>query len=254
MCSHFSTYFHIPKKDTSINENVNIMAPSKIIVFEPVPLLREIFCQILSESFPDSFKVLNTTTAFLPDLQECQEDILIFDITMPGSDIFLQKCIDQYRLPGKKKWIVILNQPEIRMIKGYVEAGLNGILELNVEKEELLEAIKTIREGGIFFSRGIRANFENLLLNFRDKKKSDGITEREKKVLQLIVEENTTHEIARKLFISKATVETHRIKIMQKLKVKNTAGIVREAFFQQVLSGQAFEHHGRAGLEVDAVG
>lgn len=56
------------------------------------------------------------------------------------------------------------------------------------------------------------------------------MTRREKEVLQLIMDEYTTREIASKLFISHCTVETHRINLIQKLGVKNTAGMVRVAF------------------------
>jgi len=60
------------------------------------------------------------------------------------------------------------------------------------------------------------------------------LTRREKEVLQLIVEENTTEEIARRLFISPCTVETHRANILGKLGVRNVAGIVREAMRREL--------------------
>jgi len=56
------------------------------------------------------------------------------------------------------------------------------------------------------------------------------LTPRENEVLQLIVEEHTINEIAKKLFISQCTVETHRVNLIHKLGVKNTAGLVRVAF------------------------
>ena len=53
------------------------------------------------------------------------------------------------------------------------------------------------------------------------------LTRREKEILTLILEELTTVEIAEKLFLSPKTVETHRLNMMQKLNVKNTAGLVK---------------------------
>ncbi|MCR9014596.1 helix-turn-helix transcriptional regulator [Aquiflexum sp. XJ19-11] len=60
------------------------------------------------------------------------------------------------------------------------------------------------------------------------------LTKREKEILQLIVEEYTTQEIANKLFISFCTVETHRLHLIQKMGVRNTAGLVREAVARNI--------------------
>ena len=56
------------------------------------------------------------------------------------------------------------------------------------------------------------------------------LTVREKEVLELIIKEFTTEEIAEKIFVSVKTVESHRSNLMQKLAVKNSAGLVRVAF------------------------
>lgn len=58
------------------------------------------------------------------------------------------------------------------------------------------------------------------------------LTEREKEILQLIVQEQTTKEIAQQLYLSEKTIETHRASIMQKLEVKNIAGMVKKAIMQ----------------------
>ena len=77
--------------------------------------------------------------------------------------------------------------------------------------------------------------FASWLTESAPKKKTGcKLTQREQEVLQLIVDEFTTTEIAKKLFIGQCTVETHRIKLIQKLGVKNTAGLVREAVQRQL--------------------
>jgi DNA-binding CsgD family transcriptional regulator len=62
------------------------------------------------------------------------------------------------------------------------------------------------------------------------------LTKREKEIINLIVNEYTTSEIAEKLFISEKTVETHRKNLLQKLNVRNTAGLVRIAMEKGLLS------------------
>jgi len=61
------------------------------------------------------------------------------------------------------------------------------------------------------------------------------ITLREKEILQLIVQEFSTAEIAKELFLSSETIKSHRSKIMRKLQVKNVAGIVRETLMRNLL-------------------
>ena len=67
----------------------------------------------------------------------------------------------------------------------------------------------------------------------------DSISQREKEVLELIAYEYSTKEIAQKLFISQHTALSHRKKLLNKLNVKNTAGMIRRAFEEQILSLKA---------------
>lgn len=65
--------------------------------------------------------------------------------------------------------------------------------------------------------------------------KSSLLSEREIEIIQLIIEELSTKQIAGKLFLSNETIKSHRRNIMRKLDVKNVAGIVREAFCRRII-------------------
>lgn len=90
--------------------------------------------------------------------------------------------------------------------------------------ENLIEAIEKINEGEIYLTEDYQ-----FLLNDKDFVENLKLTEREIDIMQLIIKEFTNLEIAKNLKISVSTVENHRKSIFQKLKVKNVAGMVREA-------------------------
>jgi DNA-binding NarL/FixJ family response regulator len=105
-----------------------------------------------------------------------------------------------------------------------MENGASGYVLKNASKEELLFAIQTVMRGRTFLSH------EAALI--AEKKESDDLpvlTRREKEVLELIADGLTTQEIADKLFVSAATVETHRKNLLLKLEAKNVAAMVKIA-------------------------
>ena len=118
----------------------------------------------------------------------------------------------------------------IRML----EAGASGYLLKNTGREELLAAIHAVIKGDSYFSNTVSATLLKALTNLKGKPsvKSDNgtpLSDREIEVLRLIAQEHSNGEIAEKLFISIRTVDTHRRNILEKLQVKNTAGLVKYA-------------------------
>ena len=94
--------------------------------------------------------------------------------------------------------------------------------------EELLEAMRTIVKGDKYFSPEVKRVYTDAM--FESKKTAEvSLTEREKEVLKLIAEENTTQEIADKLFLSKHTIESYRKNLISKLDVRNLAGLTKYA-------------------------
>ena len=104
----------------------------------------------------------------------------------------------------------------------------------------MLSAVKTVAIGDSYFSKDVSSIlFEkinetsvNKKLQHRDEVP---ITDREIEVLRLIAEELTNQEIAEKLYISPRTVDTHRRNLLQKLNVKNTAGLIKYAMKNRLL-------------------
>jgi DNA-binding NarL/FixJ family response regulator len=163
------------------------------------------------------------------DLLEAMEknipDVLLLDIQMPGKSGPELAVIIAKKYPTVKM-IALTNVDVIAQVKQMLQKGCLGYLLKDVSQEILLKAIETVHNGEQF----LKEDFKTQLLNSLSGNDSNHlITRREKEILKLIVEENTNQEIAGKLFLSLRTVENHRNNLLQKLQVKNTAGLVKVA-------------------------
>lgn len=158
-------------------------------------------------------------------------DIVLMDIEMPVMDGIKCTALMQQRFPDAKV-IAISIYADYPHVQAMIKAGAKGYLLKNCGKKELEESIRKVHGGGTFFSDDLT---DTLLSGMQGKTvKKDGqylpsLSRREKEILRHILDEATTGEIAEKLFISVGTVETHRHNMMNKLGVRNTAGLVRMA-------------------------
>ncbi len=156
-------------------------------------------------------------------------DVLLLDINLPdtnGMDI----CKTLTKKYPEIAIIALSNYSEIGFIKNMLRNGAKGYLLKNTDKQELITAIATVHKGSKYLPRGI----QDILLNDSIGNPSQitfipKLTRREKEVLNLIAKEHTNQEIAGILFISTKTVESHRNNLIQKLGVRNTAGLIRIA-------------------------
>lgn len=153
--------------------------------------------------------------------------LLITDLTMPEMDgIELNKIVKE-KYPTLKTLVVSMHI-DGGMIDKLIRNNVDGYVPKNAEKEELLEAIRAIVKGEKYFSTEIKRAYTEAM--FENKKTEEvSLTEREKEVLKLIAEENTTQEIADILFLSKHTIESYRKNLISKLQVKNLAGLTKHA-------------------------
>ncbi len=155
-------------------------------------------------------------------------NVALIDINMPGMDgIELCKAIRK-KYP-EIKVLALTTFNEVSFITNMMKSGASGYLLKNTTKEELITAIKTIQKGEQYLAREVQEKLISASFGKKDTAFIPRLTRREKEVLKLILEEFTTKEIAEKLFISNATVETHRLHLLNKLGVRNTAGLVKVA-------------------------
>lgn len=168
-------------------------------------------------------------------------DVVIMDISMPGMNGIEATRIIKEKDPNAKVLILTMhdNQEYLNQI---IRSGAKGFILKNTDKEELLEAVKTVAAGENFFSKDIsKLIIDNYIRSAKESEKNDGykevpLTKREIEVLKLIASGYSNQEIANILYISYNTVDTHRKNIMHKLSIKNTAGLVRYAIEKGLIS------------------
>ena len=160
-----------------------------------------------------------------------QPDVVLLDINMPGTN-GIDTCAKLIKLNPELRIIAITMHKEGSLIKMMLSKGAKGYVLKNADKEELVNAITTVYAGKIYLDDTANEIVINTITNTNKKQKSSDalfpkLSRREKEVLNLILEEHTTQEIADKLFISFGTVETHRRNMLIKTGTRNTAGLVR---------------------------
>ena len=159
-------------------------------------------------------------------------DVVLMDISMPGIT-GVELCASmKEKYPG----IFILGLSTFnqgRYIKKMMENGASGYILKNSSKEELINAIHTVYEGGIFFS----GEAGQALREYQRSSISElpPLTEREKEILGLIAEGYTNPQIAEKIFLSSFTVDSHRKNLLAKLNVKNTATLIKLAVERKLI-------------------
>lgn len=134
------------------------------------------------------------------------------------------------------KIIALTNYEETSFVKQMIKYGAHGYLLKNTTKEELIHAIETVfYKGEVFIAERLKQQLIGESLGKMNSSFIPKLTRREREILELISKEYTTDEMSNKLCISSKTVEAHRSNLIQKLGVRNTAGVLRVAFEKGLL-------------------
>jgi len=150
------------------------------------------------------------------------------------SDANIHILVEQLKKHNQDvKIIVCTYSTDINHLNQSLKAGVSGYLTKDVSSAELIDAVEGVAAGNRVLGKSVSQMMVNKIADSSrtssSRQKNKKITKREKEVLKLIVEGFTSSEIAKKLFISTRTVETHRSNLMNKLELKNTAALVRYA-------------------------
>lgn len=162
-------------------------------------------------------------------LQESSPDILLMDIQMPGiSGIDLAYSV--LKTYPELRIIAFSSFDESHYIKQILRNGAKGYLLKNADRQTIIEAIFQVAEGENYIDERLKSSLlQESIFGHKRSMHDIPLTNRETEILRLIAEEFTNQEIAEKLFIGLRTVETHRLNLNQKLGVKTSAGLVKQA-------------------------
>lgn len=162
---------------------------------------------------------------------DLKPDVLIMDIMMPRMNgIQAAEQIRHLKLPVR---ILLLSMySDEGLAHQALQSGVKGYVLKTSVSEELLWGVYAVARGERYLSAVISSIVTESTLRSNSAQTAnllEVLSPREKEILQLIAEEHTSGEIGKMLFISEKTVEKHRTNLMEKLHVRNLAGLVRLA-------------------------
>lgn len=166
-------------------------------------------------------------------------DIILMDINMPEMDGIKATNAIIRENPDTKIIALSMHSDDFE-IRSMIKAGAKGYLLKNTGSEVLADAIRTVMEGGKYYSNEVALKLmepyngepttsTEKKTSTRVDKRKISLTRREIDVLRMIANEYTNDEIAKKFDLSKRTIDSHRQNIISKLQVKNTAGLIKYA-------------------------
>ena len=165
-------------------------------------------------------------------LKNITPDVILMDIDM-GETNGIDATAEVKRSYPEINILALSMHGEHNYILKMLEAGATGYILKNAGKEEMLTAIISVASGDSYFSREVSSRLIEYLnkpqISIKNTDKEIPLTNREIEILKLIAQEYSNPEIAEELFISIRTVDTHRRNLIEKLGVKNTAGLVKFA-------------------------
>ncbi|WP_422362198.1 response regulator [Reichenbachiella sp.] len=203
------------------------MSKIKIIVADDHQLFREGIIALLSKN--ESLDIIGeaaSASELFELMDKSAPHVVLMDISMPetnGLDA-IKTARDKY---PESKFIVLTMHAEGQYVVKAVRNGAFGYLIKNADENELIAAIEAVALGKKYFNSEIsELMIGNMALEGESHKK---LSDREMEVLELVSEGRTTKEIADQLFVSARTVDTHRVNMMKKLSVQNTAELIKKA-------------------------
>jgi DNA-binding NarL/FixJ family response regulator len=154
-------------------------------------------------------------------------DIVILDFSMP-----LLNGIDAARqihtIAPRSKTLLLTMYKEDDYVLRALRAGIKGYVLKNQAVTDLVQAIRSVIQGGLYLSPIISESVVKAALS-QQARDSDPLTPREREILQLIAEGKSNKQISHELKMSVKTVDSHRRNLMVKLDIHETAGLVRYA-------------------------
>ncbi len=211
----------------------------KVFVADDHKLFRDGLISLLKKS--NDIEIIGEASSgqeTIDKILKLNPDVALIDITMPElNGIEVIKRIKKYK-PKINILVISMHADPFFVINSF-KAGACGYMLKEDSFELLIDAIKMVKSGKKFVSSSLESIpiFQKIYFSNNENEKVDNIlSPREIEILQLIAEGYTNQKIADTLCISVRTVDTHRKKIMNKLGIHNTAGLVKYAIKHRIIS------------------
>jgi DNA-binding NarL/FixJ family response regulator len=173
--------------------------------------------------------------------RKLQPDVVLMDLAMPKGN-GLEASRDICRQVPASKVLVLSAYQDDEMVRRVMDAGASGYMTKHSAADELLAAIRQVRDGKFYYSpniaRRLRARRARGIANGVIVSQAPTLTRREREVLELIARGQPNKQIAGNLGVSIKTVEKHRQAVMDKLGIHDVAGLTRYALERGFLPSQ----------------
>jgi DNA-binding NarL/FixJ family response regulator len=165
---------------------------------------------------------------------EHKPDVVLMDVVMPekGGIEALPSVLEAAK---DAKVLVLSMQDDPSYVREAFAAGASGYVLKEAADTELVDAVRSVAAGGRYVHPALGARLVAAEAEEQARRDADPLSEREREVLRLLALGHTNQEIAKTLYISVRTAETHRAHIMQKLRLSTRAELVRYALAEGLL-------------------
>ena len=157
-----------------------------------------------------------------------QPDILLCDVVMPGRS-GIEVAQEVREVAPDTKVVMLSMQDDPAYVREAFGAGAAGYVLKEAADSELVRAVTEVANGGRYVNPELGARLAFAEAQAQQEAEADPLSDREREVLHLLALGHTNQEIAKMLYISVRTAETHRAHIMQKLRLETRAELVRYA-------------------------
>ena len=156
---------------------------------------------------------------------EKSPEVVLMDVLMPDLN-GIDAITDILLVKPKTRIIVLSGRSDVEIVHRALQRGAQGFLSKTSSTDELLDAIHRVVRGNRYVSQDIP---QSVLVDYVQGSKSpiEKLSLRERQILQLIIEGNSTVSISQKLGLSPKTVDTYRSRMMKKLEVKDLSSLLR---------------------------
>ena len=155
-------------------------------------------------------------------------DVIVLDMVMPGASGLDVAPKLLAPLPTTKVLFLSM-QDDPRYVRAAFDAGASGYVLKEAADTEVVAAVRAVARGERYVHPALGARLVASEVEERSRAESDPLSDREREVLELLALGHTNQEIAKTLYLSVRTVETHRAHIMRKLDLSSRADLVRYA-------------------------
>ncbi|MCK6584729.1 MAG: response regulator transcription factor [Anaerolineales bacterium] len=212
-----------------------------LLLADDHPIVRQGLCNLLENEA--EFKVVGEAgdgVEAVALVERLKPDVLIVDMMLPNLNGLEVMAQARKIYPALHLIVLSMQCDDVYVVKA-LENGASAYVLKDTGPSEIVQAVREVIDGGTYFSPKLSNILSNILsVNLRGDRKGftspyESLTDREREILQMIVEGSSSKEIGRKLSISHRTVELHRSRMMKKLGLHNRMEVLRYALKHGIL-------------------